>query len=107
MEIRRKDRLARVGDSSRDAAATRLRGAIAAIGMTQSEFARRSGQNVSAVNNSVTALAFPSRKSLQELYRVHRIDPTFILFGDYGQLPLDVQDRLFVALENEAREGEA
>jgi transcriptional regulator with XRE-family HTH domain len=102
METARRQQLARSGDWSREATAVRFRGAIRAVGLTQSEFARRSGQTPTAVNNTAKAVAFPSRRTMQELYRTHRIDPTFILFGDFGQMPMDVQDRVFLALEYEA-----
>jgi transcriptional regulator with XRE-family HTH domain len=102
MDIPRKDKLARLGESSKAATAARLRGAIRATGMAQAEFARRSGQNASSLHASLSEITFPSRRTLQELYRTHRIDPTFILFGDYGQMPIDVQDRVFLALEYEA-----
>jgi len=106
MDAQRKDRLARVGDSGKAATAARLVGAIASTGLSKSEFARRSGQQQSALSNSLSGMVFPSRRSLQELYRAHRIDPTFILFGDYGQMPMPVQDRVFAALDQAERDGE-
>jgi hypothetical protein len=98
MVVEAKSRLARTGDSSKEAAGYRLAAAIKAIGQSKSEFARRSGQGVNAVINSTKGWSFPSFPSLEELYRYHRVDPAFIMFGDFGHLPVDVQDRIFEAL---------
>lgn len=106
MDAQHKDRLARVGDSGKKANAARLKAAIASLGMSQSEFARRSGQQPTALSNSLSGMVFPSRRTLQELYRSHQIDPTFIQFGDYGQMPVAVQDRIFAALEDVERSAD-
>lgn len=99
MTIEALDRLARTGEATKDATAIRLRAAIHAAGMTPTIFARRSGQQPNAVFNSLGARSFPSIPSLHTLYRSHRIDPAFVLFGDYRHLPTDVQDGIFSALE--------
>lgn len=103
VDIEGKDRLARANDSSNAAAGWRLGAAIRAIGMTPSEFARRSGQAPNAIFNSMGGRNFPSVKTMRALYRQHDIDPAFIMFGEYRKLPMDVQDRIFAALEDETR----
>lgn len=77
----------------------RLEAAIRAAGLSKTAFAERSGQQLTAVINSVKGRSHPSKQSMRALYRFYRIDPTFIMFGDYGQLPADVQDRIFAELE--------
>ena len=102
MRIEAKDRLARARDSSLPAASNRFGAAIRAVGLTPTDFAKRSEQHPNAIFNSIAGRAFPSRKSMQLLYRSYRIDPAFIMFGDYGQLLTDVQDRIFDALLSDA-----
>lgn len=100
MKIGVRDRVAKVGDSSKEAVALRMRAAIRAAGTNPTDFARRSGQQPNAVFNTLGGRSFPSIPSLRALYRSHRIDPAFVLFGDYGHLPADVQDAVFSALES-------
>lgn len=99
MGIEAKDRLARAGDWSDKAAGFRLEAAIRATGLAKTAFAERSGQQLTAIINSTKGRSHPSKQSMRALYRFFRIDPTFIMFGDYGQLPADVQDRIFAELE--------
>lgn len=98
MQIEAKDRLARLNDSSDEAAGVRLRAAIAAAGLTPTAFANRIGQNPNAIFNVMRGQAFPNRMIMYSLYREYRIDPAFVMFGDYGKLPIDVQNRIFDAL---------
>ena len=99
MDMTAKLQLARVGDSSDKAAGRRLAAAIQAIGMSKSGFAEASGQKPNAVINSTNGWSFPSKASIELLYREHRIDPIFIMFGNYSHLPSDVQERVFDALQ--------
>ena len=95
MTIENRDRLARTGDHATIATGIRLRAAILAAGLTPTTFARRSGQRPNAVFNSLGGRSYPSIPSLHALYRAHRIDPAFLLFGDYCHLSTEVQDRIF------------
>lgn len=99
MGIEARDRLARAGDWSDEAAGWRLEAAIRTTGLSKTAFAKKSGQQLTAVINSTKGRSHPSKQSMRALYRFYRIDPTFIMFGDYGQLPSDVQDRIFAELE--------
>lgn len=99
MGIESRDRLARSGDWSDEAAGFRLEAAIRATGLSKTAFAERSDQTLTAVINSTKGRSHPSKQSMRALYRFYRIDPTFIMFGDYGQLPADAQERLFAELE--------
>jgi len=99
MGIELRDRLARSGDWSDEAAGYRLEAAIRATGLSKTAFAERSGQQLTAVINSTKGRSWPSKQTMRELWRSHRIDPDFIMAGEYGQLPSDVQERIFAALE--------
>lgn len=102
MEIGAKERLAKSQDSSKEAAGVRLAAALKAIGIQPTDFARRSGQTPNAVYNSTNGWSYPSKRTMEALWRNHQIDPTFILFGHWGHLPVDVQDRIFAALADAA-----
>lgn len=101
MDIDDKIRVARVGNMDKDACAVRLRAAREFTGMSQKEFAEQSDQRASAINNSERGLSYPSRKTMRFLYRGYKIDFTFILHGDFSQLPSDVSGPLldFLAAE--------
>lgn len=107
MDVDAKDRLARINDSSNAAAGFRLAAAINAAGLSPTDFARRSGQHPNAIFNTIAGRSFPSVKTMKALWRVHRIDPAFVMFGDYGQLPVDVQDRIFDAMQASAADRRA
>ena len=99
MDILQKQALARVGDMGLEACAIRLRAALIFTGLQQMNMASDAGISKSVLNNALAALTYPSRAAMVYLYRAHRIDFNFILHGDFAQLPGDVQDRLFPALE--------
>jgi len=67
--------------------------------LSKTAFAKRSVQTLTAVINSTKGRSHPSKQSMRALYRHFRIDPLFIMFGEYGQLPSDIQDRIFAELE--------
>lgn len=92
------DGIARKADYSVEACSFRARAAILCSGHTLTSFAKASGQTLTALINSTKGRSYPSRATMLTLYRFHRIDPTFILTGDYAQLPGDIQTRLFEAL---------
>lgn len=97
MDIDRKEALARHRDTSNEAIATRLRAARSLAGGTQADFAREVGI-APTTYNSQEMKGRPSLEILHHLYRNYRVDYNFILFGDFLQLPGDVQQALFLAL---------
>lgn len=99
METRSKTDLARTGDESTEAAALRLRAARDAVGLSQIDLGNAVGRGKSAISNMEKARSFVSMDVMRYLFREHRIDFNFMMAGLYAQLPGDVQDRLFVALE--------
>jgi transcriptional regulator with XRE-family HTH domain len=98
MNYDEKSLLARTGDTSKKAAALRLRAARLAIGLSQAELGEAAKITKAAINNAEAALSHPSRNVLIKLYREHRIDLNFMVCGEFSQLPGDVQDRLFETL---------
>jgi hypothetical protein len=99
MDIQHKQSLARIGDMGIEACAIRLRAALIFTGLRQMDMANEASISKSVLNNAIAGLTFPSRDVMAYLYRAHRIDFNFILHGDFAQLPGDLQERLFLALE--------
>lgn len=97
MNIERKEHLARLGDISPEAVRTRLLAARNSIGMKQQDVASAVGLKKTTFNSQEMRGA-PSAATMRYYHRQHRIDFNFILHGDFAQLPLDVQDRLFAEL---------
>lgn len=98
MNIDAKERLSKYRDVSPEAISVRLRAAWHAAGYkTQKEFASALGMSPTTYNSQETK-GRPSLDVLHFLYRNHRIDYNFVLFGDFLQLPGDVQSALFDAL---------
>lgn len=91
--------LARTGDTSKEAAGLRLRAARTSVGLSQLQLGQVIRKGKSAINNMEMARSFPSLDVMSYLFREHRIDFNFVIAGEYAQLPGDVQDRLFLALE--------
>ena len=104
MTIDIKEALAHTGRMDAASCAIRLRAARIVSGLEQQELARLCGVTKSALANAEAGSSFPSRDVMRYLYRAHRIDFNFMLNGDFAQLPGDVQDRLFPALEVAGRE---
>ncbi|MFC4731762.1 helix-turn-helix domain-containing protein [Salipiger abyssi] len=102
MNYEEKSALARTGDFSKEAAALRLRAARNAAGLGQAELGKAAKITKAAISNSENAQSYPGRSVMIYLYREHRIDLNFMICGEFAQLPGDVQDRLFAALEDEA-----
>lgn len=100
MDIERKMKLAYTDDMGLEACAVRLRAAIkvSAAG-NHREFARAAGVGHTALSNAINSNNFPGREVLTYLYRAHRIDFNFMMLGLFAQLPGDVQQALFPALE--------
>ena len=100
MDLEQKSRLAHVNDMGLAAAAIRLRAALLASGLKQHlDLARAAGVSKTVLSNTMAGLTYPNRDIMRYLYRGHRIDFNFLMNGDFSQLPGDVQDRLFAALE--------
>lgn len=99
MDIDQKEKLARINDMGIEACAVRLRAARFSIEMAQQELANAAGVSKTVLNNAEAGLTFPGREVMKYLYRAHRIDFNFLMNGDFAQLPGDVQDALFPALE--------
>jgi transcriptional regulator with XRE-family HTH domain len=104
MELTEKQALARTGSMTVDACAIRVRAARYVALMEQQDLAKAGGVSKSALSNVEAGLAFPNRALMHYLFHAHRIDFNFILDGQFSQLPGDVQDALFPALERASRE---
>lgn len=111
MDLEKKTKLARVNDMSQEAAAIRLRAAFAVTGLKQhNDLAAAAGVSKTVLSNAMAGSTYPNRNVLKYLYRAHRVDFNFMMNGDFAQLPGDVQDLLFPALEavssgSDQREG--
>lgn len=97
MKIDEKEALARYRDTSSEAIAVRLRAARSLGGGNQAEFAKEIGLAPTTYNSQETK-GRPSLDVLHYLYRNYRVDYNFILYGDFLQLPGDVQNALFASL---------
>lgn len=100
MDIDKKEQLARTGDVSPGAIRLRLLAARRTTGLQQLEVAKALGLKKTTFHSQESRGA-PSITTMKYYYRQHRIDFNFLLHGDFAQLPQDVQDRLFAALEAE------
>ncbi|WP_206612984.1 helix-turn-helix domain-containing protein [Paenirhodobacter populi] len=99
MDSDEKHRLAKFGEVGLEACAIRLRASRKVTGLQQKEMAAAAHVSKSVLNNAEMGLTYPNREIMQYLYREHRIDFNFMMAGLYAQLPGDVQERLFPALE--------
>lgn len=97
MNIDEKEALTLRAVTSSDAIARRLRAARMVAEPKQKEFAALVGLNPKTYNSQETKGA-PSLKVMEYLYKNHRIDFNFVLYGDFLTLPGDVQTALFAAL---------
>jgi len=95
-----KIRLAHTHDLGVSACAIRLRAARALTGLKQKELAEKlPWLSTTNLNNMENGTSFPNRQIMEYYYREHRVDFNFLIGGLYAQLPGDVQEQLFVALE--------
>lgn len=100
MNLDDKTKLARVNDMGLAATAVRLRAAFIATGLKQHlDLAKAAGVSKTVLSNAMAGSTYPNREVMKYLYRAHRIDFNFVLNGDFAQLPGDVQQKLFPALE--------
>lgn len=95
-----KERLALTGRMDIAACSIRLKAARFAANLTQKQLADVLGlKRTTNISNMELALSYPNREVMSYFFREHRIDFNFLMSGHYAQLPGDVQDRLFSALE--------
>lgn len=99
MDYETKATLAHTNDMSLVACTIRLRAARAVTGLAAKDLAAACGMSKQALSSAMNAVTYPSRELMKLLYREHRIDFNFMMNGDFVQLPGDVQDALFSALE--------
>jgi transcriptional regulator with XRE-family HTH domain len=96
MDIDQKERVALRGDMGLIATSKRLKAARLIAGYdVQKKFAKDCGVSITSYNNMEKGMSFPNREVMKFLYRGHRIDFNFIINGDFAQLPLDVEQKLF------------
>ncbi len=86
--------------------AFRLRAARKAVGLGLEGLARDMGEGMTKqkLGNAERADNDPPKSLMRYFYRAHRIDFNFLIHGDFAQLPADVQQSIFAALEGEASE---
>lgn len=99
MDYRDMERLALRNRADKAAAGWRLLAARTCAGMSQEEVGDIIGKGKAAVSHMENGRAYPHRDVLLYFYRQHRIDFNFFMNGDFAQLPADVQERLFAAIE--------
>lgn len=103
MDYATKQKLARHRDTSGPAIAARLRAARLVAGFpVQKAFAEALNLKPQTYN-SQEMTGSPSTRVMQFLYENNRIDFNFIIYGDFSQLPGDVQTALFSVLDADAR----
>ncbi|WP_420013313.1 helix-turn-helix transcriptional regulator [Tateyamaria sp.] len=99
MDFLTKERLAMTRDSESKAAAIRLKASRLYTGLSQDELGAMGGVKKAAINNIEKGRSFPARPLMTYLFREHRIDFNFLIYGEFAQLPSDVQERLFPLLQ--------
>lgn len=103
MDYATKLRLARHRDTTGTAIAVRLRAARKVAGFAkQTDFAKALSMKLTTYNSQEMA-GSPGTEVMQFLYENSRIDFNFIIYGDFSQLPGDVQTALFAALDADAK----
>jgi transcriptional regulator with XRE-family HTH domain len=100
MDFETKEALAMTRDGEAKAAAIRLKAARLYTGLSQEEFGSKGGVKKAAIGNIEKGRSFPARPLMTFLFREHRIDFNFLIYGEFAQLPADVQDRLFPLLQD-------
>lgn len=104
MTYEEKCALARTGETSQEAVGFRLAAARRAVGLSQQGLADAAGVKKQAISNAENGRSYAGREALIFLYREHRIDINFTMYGTFTQLPGDVQDRLFAELSDATSE---
>lgn len=100
MDTNEKKRLALTGDPSERASGIRVRAGRKMTGLGQLEFGKQVGVGKQAISNIERGDSFPSRELMFYLFEENRLDFNFLVYGDYNQLPSDVQDVLFDKLKD-------
>ena len=100
MDFLTKERLAMTRDSESKAAAIRLKAARLYTGLSQDDLGAMGGVKNAAISNIEKGRSFPGRPLMTYLFREHRIDFNFLIYGEFAQLPSDVQERLFPFLQS-------
>ena len=99
MDFDEKVRLARKDDTGLEACAIRLRAARIFTGRQSKDLAKDCGVSKTVFSNAEGGSTYPNRDVMKHLFRAYRIDFNFMMNGDFVQLPGDVQEQLFPALE--------
>lgn len=100
MDLEEKKRLSGVRDLSKEACCKRLLAARMTTGLSQTDFAGQVGYSPQSINNLESRSEnYPNRKLIHALYELFRVDYNFIYAGEFAQLPADLQDKLFSALD--------
>ena len=76
-----------------------MRAARKVAGLSQKEIAVVAGVKNTVISNAEAGETLATRPAMSYYYRAHRIDFNFLMNGDFAQLPGDVQEALFPALE--------
>lgn len=97
MKIVDKERLTRHRDYSPEAISWRLQAAIKAAKIAQKTIATELDKPLSTINSQIKS-GSPSNELMVYLYKSQRIDFNFVIFGDFAQLPSDVEAKLLDAL---------
>ncbi|HCP80323.1 MAG TPA: hypothetical protein DIT67_01570 [Octadecabacter sp.] len=103
MNSDKKEMLARTGDSSKEAIAARLKAARTMTRTSQGDLGKAVGVKNAAISNMESARSFVTIDVMRHFHREHRIDFNFFIAGLYSQLPEDVQELLFDALDSADR----
>lgn len=100
MDFDAKQRLARTGDVSNDAASFRLRAGRESLEpkISQKAMAERLGVPQTTYASWETGDAYPPPPIIRHFRREHDIDFEFVMYGDWRRLPGDVQERVFDAM---------
>ena len=99
-----KEQLSLHGTMALSAFAIRLRASRMVAEVDQKTVAESVGIQNTAYSNMERGISYPSRDVMKYFYRNHRIDFNFLMYGEFAQLPGDVQDRLFHALVDASNE---
>ncbi|MGB0901173.1 helix-turn-helix domain-containing protein [Halocynthiibacter sp.] len=100
MDYAEKERLALTGNGDAKASSIRAKAARLYTGNSQEDVGANAGVKKAAINNVEKARSLPSRSLMMYFFREHRIDFNFLIYGQFSQLPSDVQDRLFEKLQD-------
>ena len=108
MNFDEKQRLARTGDISNEAASFRLRASREALEsrISQKAMAEVLGVPQTTYASYETGDAYPPPAVIRHFRREHDFSFDFIMYGDWRRLPGDLQERVFDAmLSLEAKAG--